>query len=86
MCRLCDEGTPQFHPPSATRRGFLATAVTGGASVASGLASLVPAKARAADERPPEHSGRRGRRLLDPRRRGDVDGPPGWRFRAGPTC
>jgi cytosine/adenosine deaminase-related metal-dependent hydrolase len=43
---------------------LLAAAVTGGAGLASGLGSLVPGNAHAADERPPEHSGRRGRRLL----------------------
>ena len=61
MCRLCDEGKPQYHGPS--RRGFLKTAAaTGVAATAFDL--LAAGQAKAADEREPEDTGRHGRRYL----------------------
>ena len=63
MCRLCDEGKPQFHGLGSSRRGFLKTAAaTGVAATAFDL--LAAGQARAADDREPEDTGRHGRRYL----------------------
>ena len=67
MCRLCDEGLPQHHfplPPLPTRRNFLKTASAGVATATAGMSLLAAGDARADDEREPEDSGRRGRRIL----------------------
>jgi cytosine/adenosine deaminase-related metal-dependent hydrolase len=61
MCRLCDEGKPQYH--GFNRRGFLkTTAATGVAATAFDL--LAAGQAKAADDREPEDTGKHGRRIL----------------------
>lgn len=71
MCKLCNEGFPQDHAADDTggrrwnsRRGFLkASSATAAAAGAMALLNTPEAQARD-DEREPEHSGHRGRRLL----------------------
>jgi 5-methylthioadenosine/S-adenosylhomocysteine deaminase len=73
MCRLCDQGQPQFHdtgdgrPASVTwnpRRGFLKAAAAGSAA-ASGLGLFAAPAAAGNDEGDePEDTGRHGRRYL----------------------
>jgi 5-methylthioadenosine/S-adenosylhomocysteine deaminase len=61
MCKLCDAGFPQEH--SGSRRRFL-KATTAAGVAAAGLGVLAPRPAAAHDDKEPEDSGRRGRRLL----------------------
>ena len=66
MCRLCDEGKPQFHSDSqlGSRRNFLkATGATGVAAAGLGLFTARPAAARDDDDAPRD-SGRPGRRYV----------------------
>jgi 5-methylthioadenosine/S-adenosylhomocysteine deaminase len=66
MCKLCDEGKPQFHSDSqlGSRRNFLkATAATGVAAAGLNLFSAVPAAAADGD-RGPTDSGQPGRRYV----------------------
>ena len=64
MCKLCDEGNPQFHLRSrlGSRRNFLKLAAAGVATAGAGLFAARPALADADD--PPEGSGRPGRRYI----------------------
>jgi 5-methylthioadenosine/S-adenosylhomocysteine deaminase len=69
MCKLCNEGLPQDHgadsPRWNSRRGFLKAASAGTAAAVTGLSLFAPRAAQADDdERPPESSGRHGRRYL----------------------
>jgi 5-methylthioadenosine/S-adenosylhomocysteine deaminase len=67
MCRLCDEGKPQFHHESqlGSRRNFLkATGATGVAAAGLGLFSARPAAARDDDDDAPRDTGRPGRRYI----------------------
>src|SRR3954453_22470773 len=67
MCRLCDEGKPQFHNESqlGSLRNFLkATGATGGAAAGLGLFGARPAAARDDDDDAPRDSGRPGRRYI----------------------
>jgi cytosine/adenosine deaminase-related metal-dependent hydrolase len=65
MCRLCDEGKPQFHAGSQLgRRDFLkASTATAAAAAGMSLFAARPARADNRDEAP-EDSGRRGRRYV----------------------
>jgi 5-methylthioadenosine/S-adenosylhomocysteine deaminase len=66
MCRLCDEGQPQFHSDSqlGSRRNFLkATGATGVAAAGLSLFGARPAAA-AVDDRGPTDSGQPGRRYV----------------------
>src|SRR5882762_1827883 len=65
MCRLCDEGKPQFHAGSQLgRRDFLkASTATAAAAAGMSLFAARPAKADDGDD-PPGDSGRRGRRYV----------------------
>lgn len=65
MCKLCDAGQPQAHDDDDAarwnpRRGFLKA----GAGTAAGAMALFAGNAQAGNERAPEDSGRRGRRIL----------------------
>jgi cytosine/adenosine deaminase-related metal-dependent hydrolase len=63
MCKLCDQGSPQSHSTSTSRRDFFkATAVTGVAAASGGLFGAGPAAAHGSD--PPEHTGRHDRRYV----------------------
>jgi len=64
MCKLCDEGNPQFHLRSrlGSRRNFLKLAAAGVATAGSGLFAARPAAAEAGD--PPEGTGGPGRRYV----------------------
>jgi 5-methylthioadenosine/S-adenosylhomocysteine deaminase len=66
MCNLCDAGQPQAHDDDDRRwnprRGFLKSGAAAGGAMA--LFAGGPAAADNDKERAPEHSGRRGRRLL----------------------
>jgi cytosine/adenosine deaminase-related metal-dependent hydrolase len=70
MCRLCDQGQPQAHLPSDDdhrwnpRRGFLKAGAAAGTAGAMGLFAGSAQARRDDDDGAPEHSGRRGRRLL----------------------
>ena len=80
MCRLCDEGRPQFH--FGSRRNFLkTTAAAGAAASAFNLLAAGPCRG----ERAPRARGQRQARpaLCDPRRCRHVDGPGGRRLCAG---
>ena len=72
MCKLCDQGQPQFHEDNGgrqdgaawnPRRGFLKASAAAGAGGAMAMFAN-PAQADEERGREPEHSGRHGRRLL----------------------
>ena len=61
MCRLCDEGRPQFH--FGSRRNFLKTTAAAGAA-ASAFSLFTAGPAAANEAREPEDSGKHGRRYV----------------------
>src|SRR6266404_1514568 len=64
MCKLCDEGKPQFHARSQLGRRDFLKASTATAAAAAGMSLFAARPARADDDDAPEDSGKRGRRYV----------------------
>jgi len=64
MCKLCDEGKPQFHARSQLGRRDFLKASTATAAAAAGMSLFAARPARADDDDGPEDTGKRGRRYV----------------------
>src|SRR6266436_5154707 len=64
MCKLCDEGKPQFHARSQLGRRDFLKASTATAAAAAGMGLFAARPAAAQDDDGPEDTGKRGRRYV----------------------